>query len=493
VGFRLSASEFRIPNPESGNPESGIRNPESRDEHSEHSPAAFARRGSASLAEAGRTRSPEPTLRYRSCTFPPPGEAVVGIAAGASVVDFEITRKLSDLVLPDDQPALVLFRLHGRPLGWGVGRVNNGHLDGATLVSQFLHQHAWTCALPLAERAVQGGRPLRMLDATPLMQSAAPAVSSGPLVTVAVRNRAVASRLQPCLDALLRLDYPSLDLVVIDASDDRKHVEALINERYPQIRYSNAPGVGMAARCAIAECRGDILAITDGDAAVDSRWVSALVHVFLSDPEVMTVTGLEVPQYLRRPFRPTLPGGAPFCRHWWRVRDDYESIDSTTRRALERASCNIAYWRPAGATPARYTRVWEPAAIVRTPAVTPTSHPSIRRGTLRTVERAVDIRDGIVPISDASGYDSLRLHVTWANEPIGSVRIAHHGAVVSRLWIEDAIAQQLTASVLDAGLHLGPHISQALLTADLVRYVVSRWEPAMHGPSVPTNVRTAAA
>jgi len=415
------------------------------------------------------------------------------MSAASMVVDFEITRKLSDLALPDVPSALVLFRLHGRPLGWGVGRVTDGRLDGATLIRQFLHQHAWTCALPLAERAVRGGRPPTMLDVTTLLQSPPPSVSSGPLVTVAVRNRTVASRLPSCLDSLLRLDYPSLDFVLIDASADRKQVEALIRDRYPQIRYSSAPSLGMASRRAIAECRGDILAVTDGDAVVDRNWVSALVNVFLSDPEVMTVSGLGLPQYLRRPFRPTLPAGAPFCRHWWRVRENHESVDAATQRALERTSCNMAYWRPGGAMPSRYTRVWEPAAIVRTLAVTPACHPSTRRGAVRTLDRHVDIRDGVVPISDATTYDSLRLQVTWAGEPVGTVSIAHHGAVVSRLWIEDAISQQLTAPVLDAGLHLGSHVSQALLTADLVRYIVSRWEPTVHGTSVPTTVRTAAA
>jgi hypothetical protein len=112
---------------------------------------------------------------------------------------------------------------------------------------------------------------------------------------------------------------------------------------------------------------------------------------------------------------------------------------------------------------------------------------------VRTLDRHVDLRDGVVPISDAAGYDAVRLRVTWFGESVGTVRLAHHGAVVSRLWIEDAIAQQLTASVLDAGLHLGPHVSQALLTADLARYIVSRWEPVMQGTTVPSTVRTAAA
>jgi len=415
------------------------------------------------------------------------------MSAGAAVIDFEITRKLSELAVPDALSALVLFRLHGRPLGWGAGRVTDGRLDGGSLVRQFVREHAWTCALPLAERAIQSGRPLRMPDATTLMQTPASSSVSGPLVTVAVRSRTDASRLQPCLDSLLRLDYPSLDLVLIDASEDRKHVEALVRDRYPRIRYTSAPGLGMASRRAIVECRGDILAVTDGDAVVDRHWVTALVNVFLSDPEVMTVSGLTIPQQLRRPFRTTLPAGAPFCRNWWRVREDYESIDGATQRALERASSNVAYWRPGGPTPLRYTRVWEPAALVRTITVTPTSHPSNRRGAARTLDCAVDLRDGVVPISDASTYDRVRLNVTWSGEPLGTVGIAHHGAVISRLWIEDAIAQQLTASILDAGLHLGPQVSQALLTADLIRYVVSRWEPAVHGTAAAATVRTAAA
>jgi len=415
------------------------------------------------------------------------------MAPGATLVDVEITGKLDDAVVPDVQSALVLFRLHGRPLGWGSARVTDGRLDGGALARQFLSQHAWTCALPLAERAVQSCRPPRVPDASTLFQSPAPSLSSGPLVTVAVRSRTPASRLQPCLDSLLRLDYAPVDLVLIDASDDRKHVEALIRDRYPQIRYSNAPGLDMASRQAIAERRGDILAVTDGDAVVDRRWVSALVHVFLCDPEVMTVSGLTLPHSLRRPFRPALPAGAPFCRHWWRSREDYESIDGATQRALERASSNIAYWRPSGARPSRYTRVWEPAAIVKTQTMTPAPHAFAKRGPVRTLECCVDLEQGVVPIPDGSAYDSLRVQVTWMGEPVGIARICHHGAAVSRLWIEDAIAQQLTAPILDAGLRLGPHVSEALLTADLARYLFTRWERAVHDTPGQKTVRTAAA
>src|SRR5262245_51323461 len=244
----------------------------------------------------------------------------------AAVLEIEITRKFPELnTLGDADSALVLFRLHGRPLGWGAAAVAGGRLDGAALIRQLLDQHAWSCALALTERALQNGAPPKTLDLNGMLQSPPQEPTSGPLVTVAVCSTTPAVRLEACLDSLLRLDYSPLDLVVIDASDDRKRVERLVNDRYARVRY-RAAGAGDTTRCAVAECRGDILAVTDGDAVVDPRWVSKLAHIFLSDPDVMTVSGLALPRSIQKPFRSTLPAGAPFCREWSRVQLDSSSM-----------------------------------------------------------------------------------------------------------------------------------------------------------------------
>src|SRR5215510_10399849 len=208
-----------------------------------------------------------------------------------AVLDIEITRRFPDLNnLGDFDSALVLFRLHGRPLGWGGASVTGGHLDQAALVRQLLEQHAWSCALALTERALQNGAPPKTLDLTGMLQSPPQDVNGGPLVTVAVCNTTPAARLEACLESIQRLAYSPIDVVVIDASDDRRRVERLVSERFPQMRYRAAPGAGSAPRCAVAECRGDILAITDGDAIVDPRWVSKLTNIFLADPDVMMVS-----------------------------------------------------------------------------------------------------------------------------------------------------------------------------------------------------------
>ncbi len=224
-----------------------------------------------------------------------------------AVLDLEISGKFTELNdIGDFVGALVLFRLHGRPLGWGAASVTDGGLDRGALVRQLLEQHAWSCALPLAERAVLSGIPPRAIDVGSMLLSQPSSPSSGPLVTVAVCSRTPAAELQPCLDSLIALDYASIDRVLVDASDDRQRVEALVKDHYPAIRYVAAPA-GAASRQAIAECRGDVLALTHGDAVVDRRWVSRLVAVFLADPDVMTVTGMTLPRSIGRPMRDVLP------------------------------------------------------------------------------------------------------------------------------------------------------------------------------------------
>jgi glycosyltransferase involved in cell wall biosynthesis len=392
-----------------------------------------------------------------------------------AVLDLEISGKFTELNdIGDFVGALVLYRLHGRPLGWGAASVTEGRLDRAAVVRQLLEQHAWSCALPLAERAVLCGIPPRAIDVGSMLLSQPPALPGGPLVTVAVCSRTPASQLQPCLDSLLALDYATLDLVLVDASDDRACVEALIREQYPTIRYCSSPGAGSAPRRAIAECRGDVLALTHGDAVVDRRWVSRLVAVFLADPDVMTVTGLTLPRSIERPMRAGLPAGAPFCREWMRVSDDWNQTAGAMQKLLERAGANVAFWQPGTSVAGPYTHVFEPAAIVRSSTTSPSPFPEVRRAPMTNVTRDVDLAAGLLPIADAAGADDILLNVTWSGALVGTAHIAHRGATVSPLWMADAIARQLTVEVLDARLGVGEHVCRALLTADLARHVVGR-------------------
>jgi hypothetical protein len=231
----------------------------------------------------------------------------------------------------------------------------------------------------------------------------------------------------------------------------------------------------------MAECRGDVLALTHGDAVVDRRWVSRLVAVFLADPDVMTVSGMTLPRSIGRPMRAVLPAGAPFCREWSRV--DADGMGSI-QKTLERFGSNVALWRPDSSVARPYTHVFEPAAIVRAVASSPASLAGPRRVPLTNTTRKIDLADAIQTVADADTADEIVLNVTWSGAPIGTAHVAHHGAPVSPLWIADAIAQQLTVEVLDARLGVGEHVCRALLTADLARHIVGRLGLAARGAGV---------
>ena len=67
-----------------------------------------------------------------------------------------------------------------------------------------------------------------------------------------------------------------------------------------RVRYVREPrpGLDWARNRAIAEARGDVIAFTDDDVAVDPGWIRALVAAFGSDETVAAVTGLVLPAEL---------------------------------------------------------------------------------------------------------------------------------------------------------------------------------------------------
>jgi glycosyltransferase involved in cell wall biosynthesis len=154
-----------------------------------------------------------------------------------------------------------------------------------------------------------------------------PPVCDGPfpLVTVAVCTRDRSADLALCLKALCTLEYPNLDLLVIDNAPSDDQTERLVREQYPQVRYicEPRPGLNWARNRAILEAQGEIIAYTDDDVIVDSKWVSALAQTFTENPEVMAVTGLVVPYELETEaqvlFEIHSGFGRGFNRKWYRL------------------------------------------------------------------------------------------------------------------------------------------------------------------------------
>ncbi|HSJ15418.1 MAG TPA: glycosyltransferase [Longimicrobiales bacterium] len=209
------------------------------------------------------------------------------------VLDIDLARPLHDLAGLDGYDAgRALIRLHETPIGVVDVAIHDG-----------------TCTVAEIRRAVREGIGDRLPDIdagaaaspgadTPDAAEAAPL----PTMTVAVCTRDRPDDLAGCLDALLRLDYPDLEILVVDNAPRDDGTAAVCAAR-PRVRrlLELRPGLNWARNRALLEASGEILAFTDDDARVEPSWARRLAEAFQADPQVMAVAGLVIPLELETP------------------------------------------------------------------------------------------------------------------------------------------------------------------------------------------------
>lgn len=199
------------------------------------------------------------------------------------VLDLELSQELEPVWGVEGYEDLsALARYHGRPLGW-------------------IH-------IPVRQRVVSverlregivGQLNLELVRAVIGKQFGGGAANSVPLVpiSVVVCTRDRTEQLERCLQALLTLDYPDYEIIVVDnapCNDDTARLAARLPVRY--VREERA-GSGWARNRGITEARYEIVAFTDDDARPDRSWLQAIARAF-AEPGVMAVTGLVAPAEL---------------------------------------------------------------------------------------------------------------------------------------------------------------------------------------------------
>lgn len=201
----------------------------------------------------------------------------------------------------------VLVRLDGRPAGWvtvPVSDIERGGWRAAldTVAKQLGAVLAPAVLLPppapgAVSGAVSGASAGRAAD---WGSGQAPRPGPGealPAISVVVCTRDRTDNLRRCLAALLALDYPEYEIVVVDnaPSDDRT---ARLVAGLP-VRYvvEERPGLDRARNRGVREAAHGIIAYTDDDVCPDRGWLRAVAAAF-SEPDVMAVTGLVAPAEL---------------------------------------------------------------------------------------------------------------------------------------------------------------------------------------------------
>lgn len=218
------------------------------------------------------------------------------------VIEIELSQSIPDIDKLEDYISVkALVRLHGVPLGYVQAPVTLGRCSSQTLSNIILEHYSWAIIAQLLKNGLASpDRPedLRLEDLINLPP--APFEGEMPRVTVAVCTRDRPDDMKLCLEAICQLDYPNLEILVVDNAPKTEGTKTLIDNYYPQVRYVREPrpGLDWARNRAILEATGEIIAYTDDDVVVDKGWVKAIAQTFAENSEVMAITGLVAPYEL---------------------------------------------------------------------------------------------------------------------------------------------------------------------------------------------------
>jgi GT2 family glycosyltransferase len=224
------------------------------------------------------------------------------------VVDLD--HPLRDLELPASRSgdqhahALVLVRLHEDPVGVvGVDLVD-GHCPALELAAAILHELGRELAdhVRLNRCSSAFHRASSLLEASPGRASACRGARRGadealPSVAAIVPTAGRPDDVKRCLVRLAALDYPHLEILVVDnrpvdGATRRVVEEAAARDRRVRYVAEPRPGSSVARNRGAAETQADIVAFTDDDVAVDALWLRWMIEPFVEDEQVQVVTGL---------------------------------------------------------------------------------------------------------------------------------------------------------------------------------------------------------
>jgi len=218
------------------------------------------------------------------------------------VADIELSQSIPTFENLEGYVAFLgLVRLHGVPLGYVRAPVVSGKCLRETLSERIFQEHREAISRYLLENGLASPQRSGEFDLEALVNlPAAESAVLWPSVTVAVCTRERPQDLQRCLAAIAQLDYPHLDILVVDNAPTSEATKEFVANAYPHVRYVREPrpGLDWARNRAILEATSDILAFTDDDVIVDRGWVKEIARTFAYNPEVAAVTGLVVPYEL---------------------------------------------------------------------------------------------------------------------------------------------------------------------------------------------------
>ena len=217
------------------------------------------------------------------------------------VLTLDISLPISDLAGLDGYVGVhLLVTCFGQPMGYCRLPIHNNVVSRSRIARAVMAECGCKIVQHLLHRGLVNPSQYRFTFERLMTLKPSEPSESLALVTVAVCTRDRTAQLDKCLEAISQLDYPHLDVLIIDNAPSSSSTEEMVRAKYVNFRYirEQTPGLNWARNRAVLEAKGEIVAYTDDDVLVDPLWVKALARLFAENPEVKAVTGLVVPAEL---------------------------------------------------------------------------------------------------------------------------------------------------------------------------------------------------
>lgn len=197
------------------------------------------------------------------------------------VMEIEFTEEINPIrQLEEYEGVRILVRYRGRPRGWAyvsnnpweqtisADRVRQTIVDqlGKELVRSTLREQFGAVPEAVADRHL-------------------------PPISVVICTRDRTDLLKGALEAILAIDYPDREIIVIDNAPANTSTAELVAGLPVRYVKEERPGLDWARNRGIAEARHEIIAFTDDDVRPDRGWLRGIAAGF-ADPEIMAVSGL---------------------------------------------------------------------------------------------------------------------------------------------------------------------------------------------------------
>lgn len=147
-------------------------------------------------------------------------------------------------------------------------------------------------ALPILDGAVDAASLRAAVDDLP---PASPAARPDPEpISVVLCTHERPESLRAALCSIEELDYPLLEVIVVDNAPATSATRDLVAEEFPAIRYvvEERKGLSFARNAGLAAARHPIVAYTDDDTLADPGWLWGIMGGFARGADVACVTGI---------------------------------------------------------------------------------------------------------------------------------------------------------------------------------------------------------